>query len=87
MTTNTARPAVAAYTFDRSKQLFEQAMQVIPAGGQATRLPPYEDYPTYFQRAKGCRVWDVDGNACGSAAGAINHQTRQGRTQRLPRMV
>jgi glutamate-1-semialdehyde aminotransferase len=27
-----------------------------------TRGPLFEDYPTYFQRAKGCRMWDVDGN-------------------------
>src|SRR5215510_2441145 len=27
-----------------------------------TRSPLFAEYPTYFQKAKGCRMWDVDGN-------------------------
>ena len=41
-----------------------RARQVIPGGLwghlDASRLP--EGYPQFFQRADGCRLWDVDGN-------------------------
>src|SRR5262245_30604852 len=44
--------------------LRERARRVIPGGLwghlDASRLP--EGYPQFFQRADGCRLWDVDGN-------------------------
>jgi glutamate-1-semialdehyde 2,1-aminomutase len=50
------------YTFTRSRQLWQQAQTLIPGGSQATRAPGYPDFPIYFKRARGCRMWDVDGN-------------------------
>ncbi len=59
--TESARGAIP-YQFTNSRALHERAQRVIPAGSQITRLPRYDDYPIYFERAKGCRAWDVDGN-------------------------
>lgn len=50
------------YSFTRSQALWEQARAVIANGTQGTRQPLYPDYPTYFERASGCRMWDADGN-------------------------
>ncbi len=51
-----------AYSFDESKRLWAEAQELIAGGSQGTRCPEYPDFPTYFERAKGCRMWDVDGN-------------------------
>jgi glutamate-1-semialdehyde 2,1-aminomutase len=51
-----------AYTFDKSQQLWQEAQQLIPGGSQGTRSQIYPDWPNYFMRAKGCRMWDADGN-------------------------
>ena len=51
--------------FERSRQLFERARQVIPGGiyGHATpALVAPGASPYYAQRAEGARYWDVDGN-------------------------
>ena len=51
-----------ANTLDRA--LRERAEAVIPGGmygHQSTRLLP-DDYPQFFSRAKGARLWDADGN-------------------------
>lgn len=48
----------------RDKVLQERARAVIPGGmygHQSTRLLP-DDYPQFFARARGARLWDVDGN-------------------------
>ena len=53
-----------AWTNIRNKALKERAIEVIPNGmygHESTRLLP-DDYPQYFSRAKGARLWDVDGN-------------------------
>ncbi len=50
------------YKFDRSHELFADAKRVIPSGTMRTRQPSCVNYPTYIARAKGCRMWDVDGN-------------------------
>lgn len=49
----------------RDNELRERAAQVIPGGmyghmSVLRRMPP--EYPQYFERADGCRLWDVDGN-------------------------
>jgi glutamate-1-semialdehyde 2,1-aminomutase len=48
----------------RDRALRERAARVIPGGMwghmNAARLPP--DFPQYYSRAEGCRLWDVDGN-------------------------
>jgi glutamate-1-semialdehyde aminotransferase len=50
------------YSFTESKKLWRRAQDLIAGGTQGTRQPLYDEYPAYFQRAKGCRMWDVDGN-------------------------
>ena len=45
----------------RSKELFERACKALP-GGVTYVLRFFEPYPLYVARAKGSRVWDVDGN-------------------------
>ena len=50
---------------ERDNELRERAVQVIPGGmyghmSVLRRMPP--EYPQYFERADGCRLWDVDGN-------------------------
>ncbi|MBI3922191.1 MAG: aminotransferase class III-fold pyridoxal phosphate-dependent enzyme [Armatimonadetes bacterium] len=51
-----------AYSFRQSKKLWREASEWIAGGTQGTRQPLYPEYPTYFARAKGCRMWDVDDN-------------------------
>ena len=51
-----------AYTFKKSKALWKEAQKVIAGGSQGTRCPELPEWPIYFERAKGCRMWDVDGN-------------------------
>jgi len=48
----------------QEKQWRDRAAAVIPGGmygHQSTRLLP-EDYPQFFSRAKGARLWDADGH-------------------------
>jgi len=54
-----------AYTFTRSKELFQRAVKVIPQGiyghfNPATTIPG--SYPYFITKAKGSHFWDVDGN-------------------------
>jgi len=53
-----------AWTNVRNKELKERANIVFPNGmygHESTRLLP-DEYPQFFSRAKGSRMWDVDGN-------------------------
>jgi len=50
------------YTFEKSKALFEESKKYVSGGSQPTRIPAYPEYPIFFDKAKGCRMWDVDGN-------------------------
>ena len=50
------------YRFDKSQTLWRRAQKLIPGGSQATRQPMYPEFPAYFKKAKGCRMWDVDDN-------------------------
>jgi glutamate-1-semialdehyde 2,1-aminomutase len=51
---------------DRSNQLWERAVRLIPAGTQTLAKGPGQWVrgvaPKYLARGKGARVWDVDGN-------------------------
>jgi len=51
---------------DLSERLFARAVDVIPGGSQTMSKRPQGNapgaFPIYVERAKGCRVWDVDGN-------------------------
>ncbi|MFP4447022.1 MAG: aminotransferase class III-fold pyridoxal phosphate-dependent enzyme [Desulfosudaceae bacterium] len=54
------------YTYEKSRALFERAVQVIPCGiyghfSPAPLIPP-EHYPFYAEKASGARFTDVDGN-------------------------
>ncbi len=52
--------------FELSEKLYAKAIELIPGGSQTNSKRPagYAPgaFPIYIQRAKGCRVWDVDGN-------------------------
>lgn len=50
---------------DTGQQLWKRAKQIIPGGNmllskRAEMFLP-EQWPAYFSKAKGCRVWDLDG--------------------------
>ncbi|HEX6349493.1 MAG TPA: glutamate-1-semialdehyde 2,1-aminomutase [Candidatus Dormibacteraeota bacterium] len=47
-------------TTTRSRELYEQALQVMPGGVTRTSIFS-EPYPIYAERGEGCRVWDADG--------------------------
>ncbi|MEM3948856.1 MAG: aminotransferase class III-fold pyridoxal phosphate-dependent enzyme, partial [Zestosphaera sp.] len=46
---------------DNSRKLYERARKFLP-GGVAYSLRYFTPHPIYVTRAKGSRVWDVDGN-------------------------
>ena len=50
----------------RGQKLWNRAKDLIPGGGMliskyAERFLP-DNWPAYFSKAKGCKVWDLDGN-------------------------
>ena len=48
-----------------SSRLWKEAEEIIVGGGQGHKRPAAYgalEYPRFLQRAKGCRIWDVDGN-------------------------
>jgi len=45
----------------KSKELFEKAKKFLP-GGVTYVIRYFEPYPFYVVKAKGSRIWDVDGN-------------------------
>jgi len=54
-------------TMGKGQKLWKRAKQVIPGGNmllskRAEMFLP-DQWPAYFSRAKGCMVWDLDGNA------------------------
>ena len=48
-----------------SRALYERARRIIPGGTHLSGRPlvDAETTPMYFDRAQGCRIWDVDGHA------------------------
>jgi len=52
--------------YDRSEELLEQALEVIPLGAQTFSKSitqyPRGAAPLFIDRAEGSKVWDVDGN-------------------------
>ena len=44
-----------------SKALYDKARRVTP-GGISHNHRYHAPYPVYFEKAKGCKLWDVDGN-------------------------
>ena len=45
----------------RSRQLFEDALRVMP-GGNSRTTTFFDPYPFYIARGAGARIWDADGN-------------------------
>ncbi len=54
------------HSVERSLKLFEKAQQLMPGGCQLVSRRPsrgaFGVSPIYAERAKGCRIWDIDGN-------------------------
>lgn len=51
--------------YQESNHLFERAMQVTPCGIYGHMTPALTvpgSFPTFAQKAEGCRYWDIDGN-------------------------
>src|SRR5512144_446512 len=44
----------------RSRQLFEEALRVMP-GGNSRTTTFFDPYPFYIARGEGARIWDADG--------------------------
>jgi hypothetical protein len=44
----------------RSRQLFEEALRVMP-GGNSRTTTFFDPYPFYIARGEGPRIWDADG--------------------------
>ena len=48
------------------QKLYKRAKQIIPGGTMLLSKRPElflpENWPSYFSKAKGCKVWDLDGN-------------------------
>lgn len=53
-------------TMSSGQKLWKRAKRVIPGGNMLLSKRPEmflpEKWPAYFSRAKGCKVWDLDGN-------------------------
>ena len=53
-------------TMNTGQKLWRRAKEVIPGGNMLLSKRPEmflpEKWPSYFSRAKGCSVWDLDGN-------------------------
>src|ERR1700722_2036783 len=50
------------FQFKRSNEIHREARRYFAGGTMGTRSPIYPEFPIYFARAKGCRMWDVDDN-------------------------
>jgi len=50
----------------KSQQLYKKAKKLIPGGTQLFSKRPEmflpENWPAYYSKAKGCEIWDLDGN-------------------------
>src|SRR5512132_52161 len=44
----------------RSRELFEEALRVMP-GGNSRTTTFFDPYPFYISRGAGARIWDADG--------------------------
>ena len=53
-------------TMGKGQKLWKRAKQIIPGGNMLLSKRPEMflpgQWPTYFSKAKGCKVWDLDGN-------------------------
>lgn len=49
--------------FDRSKELYARACRTTPGGIHSNVRKNWQPVPMFYDRGRGSRVWDVDGNA------------------------
>lgn len=47
--------------FDKSKKLYNEAVKYLP-GGVNSPVRAYKPYPFFAEKAKGSKIYDVDGN-------------------------
>ena len=51
---------------NKGQNLYKKATQIIPGGNQLLSKRPEmflpDFWPAYYQKAKGCEVWDLDDN-------------------------
>ena len=49
----------------KGQELYKRAKQIIPGGTMLLSKRPEqflpENWPAYYSRSKGCRIWDLDG--------------------------
>src|SRR5713226_1822153 len=65
----------------RSRQLFEEALRVMP-GGNSRTTTFFDPYPFYITRGEGARIWDADGVErldfnCNYTSLILGHANRQ----------
>ena len=54
--------AIISVRYDRSRQLYERALRVIPGGVNSNVRAVWDPHPMFYERGKDSHVWDVDGN-------------------------
>ncbi|MEM0351066.1 MAG: aminotransferase class III-fold pyridoxal phosphate-dependent enzyme, partial [Archaeoglobaceae archaeon] len=47
--------------FDRSRELYSEAVKLMP-GGVSSPVRAFKPHPFFVARAKGSKIYDVDGN-------------------------
>jgi len=57
---------MASHTSEKTRQLYIKAKNIIPGGTQLLSKRPEmfapDTWPAYYSKAKGCEIWDLDGN-------------------------
>jgi len=72
-------------TLDKSYDLFNQSLELIPGGSLGVRRPQFyidAEYPLFLKSGKGGKVYDVDGNEyidllCGYGPLILGHQEKE----------
>ena len=53
-------------TMGKGQKLYKRAKSLIPGGNMLLSKRPEmylpDQWPSYFSKSKGCKVWDLDGN-------------------------
>jgi glutamate-1-semialdehyde 2,1-aminomutase len=49
-------------SYAKSKELYERAQNVLAGGVSSEFRKASQPHPLFYERARGCRIWDVDGN-------------------------
>ena len=71
----------------KGQELYKKAKKLIPGGTMLLSKRPEmflpENWPAYFSKAKGCEVWDLDGNHYYDMCLMGVHLTDEGSSGRL----